>query len=91
MTSNSKLGQMMDDLIPGVRNSVFSTGGRTNPIGWTWEHVPSNMANGRVGVMRLVPFAQHTPGSTWWRIIHPNPGASGGYAEWAIPAGAPLN
>lgn len=46
-------------------------------------------ACGVPGVMRLVPSDQHTPGSPWWRILHPDPGAAGGYSEWAIPAGAP--
>jgi filamentous hemagglutinin len=78
-------------MIPGVRQSVSSVGGRQPPLGWTWEHVSSNLADGQIGIMRLVPIYQSTPGSAWWRVIHPNPGAAGGYSEWAIPAGAPPN
>jgi filamentous hemagglutinin len=66
-------------------------GRRETPAGWTWEHVHSDMAHGRKGVMRLVPRYQHTAGSPWWRVIHPNKGAAGGYKDWAIPAGAKPN
>jgi hypothetical protein len=58
---------------------------------WTWEHASSSAAQGRFGIMRLVPRSQHTPGSPWWRLLHPDRGARGGYSEWAIPAGAPPN
>ena len=91
MSSDAELGNMMERLIPGARDAVTRTGGRANPPGWTWEHVPSNLAGGEKGIMRLVPTGQHTPGSPWWRVIHPNPGGAGGYSEWAIPAGAPPN
>lgn len=52
----------------------------------------------RGGVLHLVPTeataafpagAQHVPGSPWWRVLHPLPGAAGGYSQWARPAGAP--
>ena len=39
--------------------------------------------------MRLVPSSQHTGASEYWRVIHPDYGARGGYHEWAMPAGAP--
>ncbi len=81
----------MDDLIPNVQSSVSSVGGRATPPGWTWEHASSSTAFGQEGVMRLVPSTQHTPGSPWWRILHPDAGAAGGYSEWAIPRGAPKN
>ena len=81
----------MDSLIPGVKNSVSSVGGRATPSGWTWEHASTSTASGEKGVMRLVPEGQHTPGSPWWRVLHPDAGAAGGYSEWAIPNGAPKN
>ena len=46
---------------------------------------------GRAGVLQLVPKVQHTAGSPFWHLLHPLPRAAGGYAEWAIPAGAPPN
>jgi hypothetical protein len=88
---DAQFAKMMEELIPGLRPSVSSVGGRATPTGWTWEHASSSTAFGQQGVMRLVPTAQHTPGSSWWRVIHPDGGASGGYSEWAIPAGAPKN
>jgi hypothetical protein len=80
---------MMEGLIPGVSNAVSSSGGRDRPSGWVWHHALRAQAEGQAGVMQLVPTNQHTAGSVWWRVLHPDPGASGGYAEWALPAGAP--
>ncbi len=54
-----------------------------------WEHCPSTTADGVLGVMRLIPKSQHTPGSAYWKLIHPEHKNAGGYHEWAIPAGAP--
>ena len=82
---------MMDELIPGVQSSVSSVGGRATPSGWTWEHTSTSTSFGERGVMRLVPSDQHTSGSPFWRVLHPDNGASGGYSEWAIPNGAPKN
>ncbi len=58
---------------------------------FTWEHCSSSTANGRLGVMRLVPAIQHskTKDSPFWKTIHPDYNDRGGYHEWAIPAGAP--
>ena len=56
---------------------------------FSWEHCPSSTAQGRLGVMRLVPREQHTPGSAYWRVLHPHYRSRGGYHEWAVPAGAP--
>jgi hypothetical protein len=92
LKADVEFAAMMERLIPGVQQSVSNIGGRAKPAGWTWEHASStSTVFGEQGVMRLVPTAQHTPGSPWWRIIHPNRGAAGGYSEWAIPAGAPKN
>ncbi len=86
-----EFAQMMERLIPGVMGAVSSTGGRKTPAGWVWEHASRSAAHGEAGVMRLVPQEQHTPGSPFWRALHPDDGARGGYSEWAIPAGAPAN
>ena len=88
---DEQFADIMENLIPGVKSSVSSVGGRATPRKWTWEHASSSTANQQFGVMRLVPTAQHTPGSPFWRILHPNTGAAVGYTEWAIPAGAPKN
>jgi len=49
---------------------------RRPPPGWTWHHATEP------GVMQLVPRAQHTSGSIFWRTLHPHPGAAGGYSLW---------
>ncbi|GAB2884979.1 hypothetical protein GCM10027074_61920 [Streptomyces deserti] len=89
LQSDPSFAQAMEQLIPGVGAAVSSTGGRRTPGGWTWQHEPSVNAGGRQGVMRLVPTFQHAPGSPWQPLLHP--GGAGGYAEWAIPNGAPRN
>ena len=91
LSSDQDFARMMDELIPGVHDAVSRIGGRRTPMDWTWEHASSTTTNGRLGVLRLVPTEQHTPGSPWWRVLHPEPGATGGYAEWAIPNGARPN
>ena len=78
LAANPEFAASMEELIPGARQSVSSVGGRETPSGWTWEHASSTTANGRQGVMRLVPTPQHTPGSPWWRVLHPRPGCCGG-------------
>jgi RHS repeat-associated protein len=73
------------DLVP-------APAGRTQaPPGWVWQHATIEQGGGRPGVLQLVPKEQHTPGSPFWRALHPLPGAAGGYHQWAIPAGAPAN
>jgi RHS repeat-associated protein len=89
LQSDSAWAQDMENMIPGIKAAVSSVGGRKTPKDWTWQHEPSVNAGGRLGVMRLVPRFQHKPGSVWQSIIHP--GGAGGYAEWAIPNGAPKN
>jgi hypothetical protein len=61
------------------------------PPGWVWQHATTEQAGGRSGVLQLVPRAQHTPGSPFWRLFRPLPNGGGGYKEWAVPAGAPPN
>jgi RHS repeat-associated protein len=73
----------MDKLSPGILDYVSSAGGRQNPLNFIWHH------DATPGIMRLVPTDQHTAGSIFWRTLHPDPGAAGGYSLWARPAGAP--
>jgi RHS repeat-associated protein len=83
MAADPEFAAMMEDLIPGVGDSVSRVGGRETPEGWVWHHDQDT------GIMQLVPEAQHTPGSIFWDTLHP--GGRGGYSIWAIPAGAPAN
>jgi RHS repeat-associated protein len=91
MEADPALRAKMEAQIPGVSAAVSRTGGREDPPGFTWHHATTAQGGGKPGVMQLVPTAEHTPGSPQWRALHPDPGASGGYSEWAIPAGAPKN
>lgn len=83
--ADPEFAEFMEGQSSGVTDRVARTGGRKNPKGWVWEHASSSTAQGRKGVMRLVPKEQHTPGSRWWRILHPDKGARGGFAEWGNP------
>jgi hypothetical protein len=79
---------------PDIMKNIITRNGRGRPIspaGWIWQHATRSQANGQIGVMQLVPKVEHTPGSVWWRKLHPLKGAAGGYAEWAIPLGAKRN
>ncbi len=89
LEASEDFAQTMEAIIPGIRDAL--RGRRNVPKGWTWEHASRSTAGGREGVMRLVPRVQHTPGSPFWRLLHPDPGAAGGYSQWAIPRGAPKN
>ncbi|WP_438037271.1 HNH endonuclease [Sorangium sp. So ce204] len=46
-----------------------------SPSGWTWHHVPE-----RPGVVQLVPRAQHTAGSGYYELMHPE--GRGGFFLW---------
>lgn len=91
MVADPAFAAMVEELIPNAGQAVSRVGGREVPFGWTWQHALRSQAQGRTGVMQLVPTDQHTPGSLYWRLLHPDAGGAGGYAEWAIPAGAPPN
>jgi RHS repeat-associated protein len=58
--------------------TILSRSGRVlprSPDGWTWHHVP-----GKPGALQLVPRPQHTAGSLFYGIMHPD--GSGGMKEW---------
>ena len=77
--SDSAFAASIEKMAPGTCAAVAATKGRATPPGWTWHHV-----EGEPGVMELVPQEDH-----WrrWKTYHPN--NRGGYADWAVPAGAP--
>ncbi|MBA2651599.1 MAG: ankyrin repeat domain-containing protein, partial [Tatlockia sp.] len=57
-----------------------------------WEHCSTaTVIYGTEGVMRLVPKVQHTSGTEYWQLFHPDHNNRGGYHEWAIPNGAPVD
>ena len=59
-----------------IRRTPRGLAPRRPPPGWTWHHATEP------GVMQLVPRAQHTSGSPFWRTLHPHPGAAGGFSLW---------
>jgi RHS repeat-associated protein len=90
--ANNALAEAMrgdKDFAAMVRSVVTSIGenqypsGPDAPDGWVWHHHVDE------GKMQLVPKEQHTPGSEYWPLMHPD--GSGGYAKWAVPNGAPPN
>jgi len=89
LRADADLAARMESMIPGISGRVSSAGGRQNPVDWTWHHAESSTTGGTPGVMQLVPVPQHTPGSMFQSALHPE--GAGGYAEWAIPNGAPKN
>jgi hypothetical protein len=76
--------------IPVLREIVKAEWGKSPPQ-WTWQHATFAQAGHQRGWLFLVPRHQHTSGSIFWRALHPLRGGAGGYAQWAIPAGARRN
>ena len=74
MRGDPQFAKMMKD--SGVNLSRTPTGlaPRKPPSSFTWHHEQG------AGVMRLVPRSQHTPGSNFWKALHPN--GKGGWAIW---------
>ena len=78
MAQDPGLAAGIRSLIPDFETSTLTPSGRVlgvSPPGWTWHHVP-----GRPGVLQLVPRIQHTNGSLFQPLLHPN--GIGGFAEW---------
>ncbi|MBI3771674.1 MAG: VCBS repeat-containing protein [Gammaproteobacteria bacterium] len=74
MEGDSEFASMMQN--SGVNLSRTSTGlaPRKPPENFTWHHEQES------GVMRLVPKEQHTPGSSFWNVLHPE--GKGGWSIW---------
>jgi hypothetical protein len=83
LVADPEFAANMEKMIPGLFDSVSKVGGRETPKGWVWHHAMEP------GSMELIPEAQHAPGSAFQHLLHPD--GKGGYATWAIPAGAPPN
>jgi hypothetical protein len=80
MNADPEFRAMMEQFSQGVSERVSSVGGRQNPEGWTWHHAQD------YGMLELVRTVDHTA-SMYQDAFHP--GGTGGYADWAVPAGAP--
>jgi len=74
MASDATFANSMSELgISIPRSSTGSILGKS-PANWVWHHDVG------VGVMQLVPKAQHTTGSMFWNTMHP--GGLGGMSIW---------
>ncbi len=74
MESDKVLARSMRGLGINLERTPTGLAPRQFPTGWTWHHELED------GLMRLVPRSQHTPGSEFWKILHPD--GYGGYAVW---------
>ena len=74
MESDKGLAKSMNELGVNLERTPTGLAPRRPPENWTWHHEVDE------GVMRLVPRSQHTPGSQYWQVLHPN--GHGGYAVW---------
>lgn len=72
--SNEQFSKMMECLGINVKRTPTGLAPRVPPAGWTWHHAQE------IGTMQLVPRTQHTPGSIYWKTLHPK--GQGGYSIW---------
>ncbi|WP_373875659.1 HNH endonuclease [Budvicia aquatica] len=66
MNNDPDFADKMEELMPGVQESVAKKGKRETPDGWTWAHASTTTEHGQTGIVRLVPSVQHTSGSPFW-------------------------
>lgn len=74
MESDPALAQRMSDLGVQINRTTTGAAPRLSPPNWTWHHATEP------GAMQLVPREQHTSGSIFQGVLHPN--GVGGYALW---------
>jgi RHS repeat-associated protein len=79
MDSDADFDNLMESIIPGLRNRIQGAGGRAadespSDLGWTWHH---HVDPGR---MQLVPMGQHSAGGAFRALFHP--GGRGGFSIW---------
>uniref|UniRef100_UPI002EDB8BA3 HNH endonuclease n=1 Tax=Enterobacterales TaxID=91347 RepID=UPI002EDB8BA3 len=74
MESDPGFASQMQNLGVNLERTPTGLAPRQPPAGWTWHHELDE------GTMRLVPRSQHTPGSEYWKALHPD--GHGGYAVW---------
>jgi hypothetical protein len=74
MDGDPQLASMMQSLGVNLSRTPRGLAPRKPPSGFTWHHERAP------GVMRLVPRSQHTPGSSFWNVLHP--GGKGGWSIW---------
>ncbi|WP_437576989.1 RHS repeat-associated core domain-containing protein [Sorangium sp. So ce887] len=75
MRASPELTQAMRGLSIEVPASASGAAQGLSPSGWTWHHVPESP-----GVLQLVPRGQHTAGSGFCELMHPE--SRGGFFLW---------
>jgi hypothetical protein len=75
ITSDEAFANIMTDLKIEVPKTHTGAVTPKKIPGWVWHHHSSEP-----GVMQLVPQAQHTTGSPFWKVLHPT--GKGGMAVW---------
>ncbi|MEU5942974.1 RHS repeat-associated core domain-containing protein [Micromonospora sp. NPDC047548] len=92
MDDDPELEKLMKEIVSPDLRKQLTDNPAASPYGWVWQHATIAQGRGVPGVMQLVPWSEHfNAKSPFWRILHPLPRYGGGYAEWAIPNGAPRN
>jgi hypothetical protein len=92
MDENPDFARQLQKDLPNLRQELIEDP-YTSPTDTIWHHATlgqterATVGTVRPGRMQLVPRYQHSWGSPWQPVLHPS--NVGGYAEWAIPAGAP--
>jgi hypothetical protein len=74
MESDADFASQMKELGIEMERTPRGVAPRTSPRDWVWHHHQEE------GILRLVPKVQHTPGSPFWDILHPD--GVGGMAIW---------
>lgn len=74
MEGDAQFAKSMEDLGISLDRTPTGLAPRQSPAGWTWHHAEG------LGDMELVPRYQHTPGSDFWEVLHPD--GNGGYYIW---------
>lgn len=75
MRSSPQMAAAMEELGVQVPTNASGAAKGLSPQGWTWHHVPN-----QPGVLQLVPRAQHTAGSPFYMLMHPD--GRGGFFNW---------
>jgi len=74
INSDKNFANLMKQLDVVVPTSVRGKATAGKIPGYVWHHSVEK------GVMQLVPQAQHTTGSTFWKVLHPT--GKGGMSLW---------
>ncbi|XYH97782.1 RHS repeat-associated core domain-containing protein [Sorangium sp. So ce1128] len=75
MRASPELTQAIRGLGIEVPTSASGAAQGLSPSGWTWHHLPESP-----GVLHLVPRGQHTAGSGFYELMHPD--GRGGFFLW---------